>query len=86
MKDARERLEMMLDYQAKGASLASAQEIVDTQVSGSIVQEDQRQEGKIVQEQQKAQMATPKEDGSNPTNKVAEPSIDEALSMLGLDE
>jgi len=82
MRDARERLEMMLDYQAKGESLASAQEIVDTQVSGSIVQEEQRQEGKAVQEQQKAKETSVSVTQENDT----EPSIDEALSMLGLDE
>lgn len=86
LKDARAEWEGLLDAQLKGASLNQALAAVETQVEGSIVQEGMRQEGKKDEKMVDAAL--------NPESPVpmkvaqpqalAEPTVDEALTMLGM--
>ncbi len=78
IRDERERLKIMLDAQAKGASLEQAADAVETQTAGNIALEAMKQEG----EQNKPSAQT--SDTPNVASITAEPSVDESLQLLGL--
>jgi hypothetical protein len=81
MRDERERLKMMLDAQAKGASLDQAADAVETQTAGNLALESMKQEGAV--EQKAMEVANLAEGGAKP-KEAPGPDIDESLDILGI--